>query len=359
MTQEDVTNPFESSIAIAPEVRALSDRVKEQFIVSFELRSRHTKEIADLIQKLPEHLQAAPQSFLSALTAIGDAACLPNRISFGLAWENERSRALLHALHTINGKGFLPNESHEEASARVINQAQAAADEEMRTITQSEARFNHVFRRSIESLLLDPFQQTTEQAAKELRYQTVVAIWSSIEVLLKDQLIEIINWKPELAKRLTTDEIAKKRFEMPKLTFDELEERNFNFQNCMGDLLVRQRDASDLLTLKAAVGAIWGKGDLFSALESSEIRLLNLQRHLIVHRRGIVDEKYLSLSGDQAQKGASVAIPPSSIVNFYRAAAKVGKVACEAFLELCNPLTTAPVDSSGPQREPSTSDVSV
>lgn len=272
MTQEDVTNPFESSVTIAPEVRALSDRVKEQFIVSFELRSRHTKEIADLIQKLPEHLQAAPQSFLSALTAISDAACLPNRISFGLAWENERSRALLHALHTINRKGFLPNESREEASARVIKQAQAAADEEMRTITQSEARFNHVFRRSIEALLFDPFQQTTEQAAKELRYQTTVAIWSSIEVLLKDQLIEIINWKPELAKRLTTDEIAKKRFEMPKLTFDELEERNFNFQNCMGDLLVRQRDASDLLTLKAAVGAIWGKGDLFSALESREIR---------------------------------------------------------------------------------------
>lgn len=359
MTQEAVTNSFESSVTIAPEVRALSDRVKEQFIVSFELRSRHTKEIADLIQKLPEHLQASPQSFLSALTAISDAACLPNRISFGLAWENERSRALLHALHTINRKGFLPNESHEEASARVLKQAQAAADEEMRTITQSEARFNHVFRRSIEALLFDPFQQTTEQAAKELRYQTTVAIWSSIEVLLKDQLIEIINWKPELAKRLTTDEIAKKRFEMPKLTLNELEERNFNFQNCMGDLLVRQRDASDLLTLKAAVGAICGKGDLFSALESREIRLLNLQRHLIVHRRGIVDEKYLSLSGDQAQKGESVAIPPSSIVNFYRAAAKVGKVACEAFLELCNPLTTTPVNSSGPQREQSTSNVPV
>lgn len=38
MAQDDVTNPFESTITIAPEVRALSDRVKEQFIVSFELR---------------------------------------------------------------------------------------------------------------------------------------------------------------------------------------------------------------------------------------------------------------------------------------------------------------------------------
>lgn len=359
MTQEHTTNPFESSINIAPEVRALSDRVKEQFIVSFELRSRHTKEMTNLIQRLPEHLQAAPQSFLSTLMAISDAACLPNRISFGLAWENERSRALLHALHRINKNGFLPNESQEEASARIIKQAHAAADEEMHTITQSEARFNHVFRRSIEALLFDPFQQTTEKAAKELRYQTTVAIWSSIEVLLKDQLIEIINWKPELARRLATNEIARKRFELPKLNFDELEERNFNFQNCMGDLLIQQRDASDLLTLKAAVGAIWGKGDLFNVLDSREIRLLNLQRHLIVHRRGIVDEKYLSLSGDQAQKGESVSIPPSSIVNFYRAAAKVGKIACEAFLELCPPTTTTFVDKSAPPGGPPSAEFSV
>lgn len=350
MIQEDVTDPFDSLLTISPEVRALSDRAKEQFIVSFELRSRHTTEIADLIQRLPEHLRAAPQSFLSALKAISDAACLPNRISFGLAWENERSRALQHALHTINGKGFLSNESQEEASARVIKQAHAAADEEMRTITQSEARFNHVFRRSIEALLFDPFQQTTEQAAKELRYQTTVAIWSSIEVLLKDQLIEFMNWNPVLAKRLITDEISKRRFEMPKLTFDELEERNFNFQNCMGDFLVRHRDASDLLTLKAAIGAIWGKGDLFYAMESREIRLLNLQRHLIVHRRGVVDEKYLSQSGEQVQKGESVVIPPSSIVNFYRAAANVGKIACESFLELCNHSTTKPIDPNVSQR---------
>ncbi len=354
MTQEAFTNPFESSVNIAPEVRTLSDQVKKQFIVSFELRSQHTKETADIIQKLPAHLQAAPRSFLFALTAISDAACLPNRISFGLVWENERSRALLHALHTINGKGFLLNESQEEAFARVVKQAQAAADEEMRTITQSEARFNHVFRRSIEALLFDPFRRNTEQAAKELRYQTTVAIWSAIEVLIKDQLIEIVNWKPELAKRLTTDEIAKKRFEMPKLTFDELEERNFNFQNCMGDLLTRQRDASDLLTLKAAIAAICGKGDLFSALESREIRLLNLQRNLIVHRRGVVDEKYLSMTGEQIPTGESLAIPPSSIVNFYRAAAKVGKVACEAFLALCNPMTTTLSDPNDSPKKQST-----
>jgi hypothetical protein len=335
MAQEDVTNPFESPVVIFPEVRALSDQVKKQFIVSFELRSRDATEIADLIQKLPEHLRAAPQSFLSALKAISDAACLPNRISFGLAWENEHSKVLLQALHSINEKGFYPNESQAEASARVIRQAHAIADEKMRTITRSEDRFNHVFRRSIEALLLDPFQENTEQAAKELRYQTTVALWSSIEVLLKDQLIEIINWKPELAKRLITDDIAKKRFELPKLTFDELEERGFDFKNCMGDLLIRQRDASDLLTLKAAVGAIWGKGEFFNILESDEIRLLNLQRHLIVHRRGIVDEKYLAQSNEKMQKGDALVISPSSIVNFYRAAAKVGKIACESFLELC------------------------
>lgn len=206
----------------------------------------------------------------------------------------------------------------------------------MKILSNSETRFNQVFRRSIETLLFDCFGQSTEQAARELRYQTAVAIWSTIEVLLKDELIQIINWKPALAKKLTTDEIAKKRFELPKLTYEELEERGFNFQNCMGDLLIKQRDASDLLTLKAAVGAIWGKNDLYKKLDSTEIRLLNLQRHLIVHKRGIVDKKYLAQSGDFLTEGAHITVAPSTIVKYYRAAAEVGKIACTSFLELCS-----------------------
>jgi hypothetical protein len=76
----------------------------------------------------------------------------------------------------------------------------------------------------------------------------------------------------------------------------------------MGDLLIKQRDASDLLTLKAAIGAIWGKNELYKRLDSAEIRLLNLQRHLIVHRRGIVDKKYLYQSGDSLSEGNGVRI---------------------------------------------------
>ncbi len=205
----------------------------------------------------------------------------------------------------------------------------------MKALVNSETRFNQVFKQSIETLLFDCFGQPTEQAARELRYQTVVAIWSSLEVLIKDQLIQIINWKPELAKKLTTDEIAKKRFELPKLTYEELEDRNFNFQNCMGDMLIKQRDASDLLTLKAAIGAIWGKNELYKRLDTPEIRLLNLQRHLIVHRRGVVDKKYLSQSSESLSEGEHIEALPSTLVKYYRATADVGKIACSSFLEIC------------------------
>jgi hypothetical protein len=208
MTTEKIEDLY-NNLNIYPEVKALSNQVKKRFIVAFELRSKHIKETEKLIQLLPNHLQEAPLSFLAAMNAISDAACLPQRIAYGQAWQQAESATFIHALHRINKTGFLPGENLEEASARVIKQANTLASKEMKALVNSETRFNQVFKQSIETLLFDCFGQPTEQAARELRYQTVVAIWSSLEVLIKDQLIQIINWKPELAKKLTTDEIAK------------------------------------------------------------------------------------------------------------------------------------------------------
>lgn len=336
MIENTDANSFEPSTEISPEARALSNRVKERFIVSYELRSKHKEGMAKLIPDLSERLQPAARSFLLALDAISDAICLPNRIAFRLSWDGERSRAFTHALHVLNSRGFLPGETPEQASARVIMGAHAAANEEMRTISESQDRFERVFRSSIEALLYDPLQNDTEQAARELRYQSLVAIWSAIEVLLKDQLIELLNWKPELARRLFEDEVAKRKFELPKLTIEELEGRNFSLHDSMGDLVIRPRDASDLLTLKAAVGAICTKDELFFELERPEVRLLNLKRHLIVHKRGVVDAKYLSQSNEDLQLGDAILVPPSTIVNYYRAAARLGEVACKSLLKFNN-----------------------
>lgn len=322
-----------------PHVKALSDRVKKQFIINFDLQSKYISQAEDLMRDLPVNFQQPLESFLAAMRAISDAACLPQRLVFSQTLRHEWSSAFLHALHSINNQSYKFQKNQESAEAEIVAEAHARAEEKMYLISRSEEGINRINETCLKALLIDHRGNSTEQAARELRYQTAVALWSALEVLLKDQLIQILNYYPSMVKRITGDDVAKKRFEFPKITYDELEERGFDFRGCMGDILIKQRDVSDLLTLKAAVGAIFGKGDLYKRLDAPEIRLLNLQRHLIVHRRGIVDKRYLAQSGESLSEGDRIAVLPSSIVNYFRAVAHVGAIACSAFSDLAKSVS--------------------
>lgn len=46
--------------------------------------------------------------------------------------------------------------------------------------------------------------------------------------------------------------------------------------------------------MKAAVGALFGGAEVMAGLKSSEMNKLYAKRNLIVHRREVVDERYLS-----------------------------------------------------------------
>jgi hypothetical protein len=52
---------------------------------------------------------------------------------------------------------------------------------------------------------------------------------------------------------------------------------------------------------------------LRACLSDHELWLLAQRRHLIVHRRGIVDNRYLESTGEKLVPGSQISISPSDI----------------------------------------------
>ncbi len=228
----------------------------------------------------------------------------------------------------------MPGENLDSAKRRVISGAQKEVYAKLEKLPSQPESIDALIRESSTALFFEGEEENIAIAAREIRYQAVVSIWSSIEVLLKDQLIHILNTYPGIASKLIEDESSRRRFDFPKLTFKELADYHFNLQGSMGELLLRSRDISDLHALKSAIKAIFGADSLFAELNSEPVRLLNAQRHLIVHRRGIVDEKYLATSGESIDIGTHLEVTPLTVAKYFRAAITIGVVSIQSFATL-------------------------
>jgi hypothetical protein len=77
----------------------------------------------------------------------------------------------------------------------------------------------------------------------------------------------------------------------------------------MGQLLSAARPVDSVEVMKTVFGKLFTKrSELREALASHELWLLNCKRHLIVHRRGVVDDQYLRRSGDTLEPGSRLEV---------------------------------------------------
>ncbi len=155
------------------------------------------------------------------------------------------------------------------------------------------------------------------KAADELLHQAVVGLWSAFEVLVRDELITLLNFKPDVAAQLLSNPSSKKYFELPKFSIEELSEAKFDLSSSMGTLIFGARDFSDLRTIKAAFSAISNDASLFEALNDNDLWGLNQCRHLIVHRRGVVDAKHKALTDCPLEIGERISVKPTDVEKYF------------------------------------------
>lgn len=306
----------------------------QQFVCAREITSEELSEIENSISLLPNDFSMPFNSFVLAMRAISDAACLPFNFSMRQAFQIHHRIAFVNLIHKYEKLGHLPNETREDAIKRISMSASKELSETQEEWTKDKVLTDRFLREVSENLLFNIDGKSNDAGAKEIRYQALVSIWSALEVLIKDELILILNRYPILIKQLIDHEQAKKYFSIPKLDWESLESYGYDLSGKMGDVIFKSKDVSDLIALKYAIKSLFGNSDIYNILNDEDIRLLNLQRHLIVHKRGVCDEKYCNSAEDVLKIGEAIMVSPALIIKYFQKVSHVGLLMLHALNDL-------------------------
>jgi len=142
--------------------------------------------------------------------------------------------------------------------------------------------------------------QDTSSAAAELLNETVVILWGTLEVLISDTIRHVLNRKPALAAKVASVEPAKRHFSSRTFSLESLAKNDFNLQNSMGDILLSERSLDSLLVMRDVLSVVAPRESrVHQHLGRDDLWRLWQARHLIVHRRGTVDQGYIEKTGSK------------------------------------------------------------
>jgi len=127
--------------------------------------------------------------------------------------------------------------------------------------------------------------------AYELLVQCLISTWGVFETFAASFIISWLNANPRAAKSVVASSELKEYFGRPVLEIDVIDAHGFDLTRSMGSALFRGKKLDNLTVVKAILGLLFSDAELQKAL--GKLWLLNQQRHLFVHRRGVADEKYL------------------------------------------------------------------
>ena len=141
-----------------------------------------------------------------------------------------------------------------------------------------------------------------KQAASELLVQTSISTWSVFESAVGAFIIGWINADPRRAIPVLAATELKSYFGKQAVDIDVIEDHGFDLSTSMGDILFRERRLDNLPVIRSVLNALFDDQNIRLAL-GDNMWLLNQRRHLLTHRRGIVDAEYLRKTGDSAPIG--------------------------------------------------------
>jgi hypothetical protein len=206
-----------------------------------------------------------------------------------------------------------------EAERVAAGIAQTKLDKEL----QSEASvFGDRILHNLRGALDDP---EFAEGASELLRQCTVLTWSALEVVAQEIFVGVLNTRPSLVSRLSADESAKRLFPLKSIAIEALIEYEFDLSRHIGDLLAQLRAVDSVPVMKTAFYALFpGADKLRVALGDTALWALNQRRHLILHKRGVVDREYLEKTGEDLQAGQQLAITASELEAYMLAVVGVG-----------------------------------
>jgi hypothetical protein len=237
----------------------------------------------------PPSLGEAHAAFVQNLRGAMEVGHIPFFLARASVWR-QRFNQLLASERILSLKDTQPGQG---LSKEQLEQAEIRAVEKMKqewTGYSSKEKFNQ---KIVEELLDATGFFEFADANAELNRQLTVLVWNSFEVLTADLIRSLLNSCPNLVVKLSEIKEFGGYFSSATLMAALLKE-SFDLSNKVGDFVANEVNLDSLRKVKAAVGALFGDADVMAGLKSSEMNRLYAKRNLIVHRRGVVDERYLS-----------------------------------------------------------------
>ncbi|NOT19474.1 MAG: hypothetical protein HOP24_04250 [Sideroxydans sp.] len=310
-------------MALTPETRQASDELTKHFLVPFSLE-QEAKAIRDCLPLLPDSFRGIAETFTDRLSATIQTTAAPFLLANQAAHDKQYQRFSMAERIRAGSIEKEPNESEDELEVRRNQAAQIIANSKMDTFCKSEEGIDSLVAETSRFLLHLNNTPVIQSVAREILLQGTVATWSALEMLVSDELTLLLDNRPDLVAKLLSDPIAKRKFELPKLNVDDLALRGFDLSKQMGHLLFEERDLSSLPTLKCACEALIDAASLREKLAAPSAWHLNQNRHLIVHRRGIVDEEYLRKTGAKLSVGDQLVVSPDAFEELLLHALSIG-----------------------------------
>lgn len=152
-------------------------------------------------------------------------------------------------------------------------------------------------------------------SAHELLRQLLVMGWGAFETLITDLMRLLINERPNVAIELVNHRFYKDSFSARSL-IEALGHQNFDLSSTMGDFFLGAVKLDSLEKIRMILATSLNDSILDQKLKDPKLWKISQQRHLIVHRRGIIDKRYLDNTSDSGIEGKHIEFSSDYIESF-------------------------------------------
>lgn len=155
-----------------------------------------------------------------------------------------------------------------------------------------------------------------QQGARELLRQGAVLAWGSFEVFVSDAVTALADADPQIALRLIKAQSpAVRRIVNAEVALETVLRHEGDLRGRLASLLFSGDARIDSLPLmKSIMDELFPTNtELRAALGDRTLWLLFQRRHLIVHRRGVVDAKYREDTGEDLPVGSELEITQADV----------------------------------------------
>ena len=301
--------------------RQLAKEVMSLFFVPVN-RPIFFNNLDKIISTIPPSFLQIAEAFRHNLDAAISTVSIPLELAMAMAQE-KRFQQISIAWRIRARRDLGPDG---EPTAQALHNALDEASKQMTDELQSPEGINTLADDACAFLIRLSKQGTVKQASDELLRQGIVLVWAAFEVLSRDLFVEYLDRKPDCALRIVNDPSTKRLFEFKGLSLDLLAEHEYDLSHSMGKVFSSFHDLANLTAIKNVFNTLFPDNvKLREALDSRELWSLSQRRNLIVHKRAIVDEKYLQNIKGDAPIGSQITIVPDDIENSLELVRGVGK----------------------------------